>query len=247
MHDEYPVLLLLLCVYLVRISISYFGCHFAISIDCCYYLVHLWYCNGFHCQGQSGSAHIRPLAIVAVCVEAFIIFIFSLASVAFSKCANQWQLYLCDSLELQIWKPTLNDTVRRADSFYFFRYYSLDPSFSLLHFIDSVKWANERKENRYACNVVLQCWLWSLFGQLARALWIESLGYSSLWLNGNVAHLKWPFVPCAIERHLLMLALNPFDAVASLRRAVHWLYSISSVSSWWLFWQHEAEKNKIKA
>lgn len=30
-----------------------FGCHFAISLNCCYYyLPLLWYCNGFHFQGQ---------------------------------------------------------------------------------------------------------------------------------------------------------------------------------------------------
>lgn len=41
-----------------------FGCHFAISIDCCYYLVHLWYCNGFHCQGQITTAQADYIVFV---------------------------------------------------------------------------------------------------------------------------------------------------------------------------------------
>lgn len=46
-----------------------FGRHFAISIDCCYYLAHLWYCNGFHCQGQITATQCSYL------FEAFIIYI----------------------------------------------------------------------------------------------------------------------------------------------------------------------------
>lgn len=91
-----------------------FGRHFAISIDCCYYLAHLWYCNGFHCQGQITATQCSYL------FEAFIIYI---------SFVWLWLLLLWSSFDMcklvttvsirfiryEYMKPTWNDTVQRRE------------------------------------------------------------------------------------------------------------------------------------
>ena len=102
-----------------------FGWHFAISLDCCYYYLSLlWYCNGFHCQGQIAERD-HNITYTYIYSKSLLLLFRLYFLIAFLNgdfdvvCRSVTTVSLFNSLDTNM-KSTWNDTVWRWVSVIFF-------------------------------------------------------------------------------------------------------------------------------